>query len=107
MTLGSAITYTPPTVGGKTFPSVTTSSINVVCVDNPDFQNGTGNPNGRVTAILRALDASGGLHNIPKPLVLWAGAAYQSIGNWTQDQANAQVLELLGSNPAQVLEGLF
>lgn len=32
---------------------------------------------------------------IPQPLVLWEGDAYDAIGNWTQDQANARVLELL------------
>ena len=29
-------------------------------------------------------------------LVLWSGAAYDAVGNWTEDQANAQALSLLG-----------
>ncbi len=30
-----------------------------------------------------------------KVLVLWEGQAYINIGNWTQDQANARILELV------------
>jgi len=32
---------------------------------------------------------------LPSPVVLWQGDAYDKIGNWTQDQANARILELL------------
>jgi hypothetical protein len=30
-----------------------------------------------------------------KVLTLWEGQAYIDIGNWTQDQANARILELI------------
>ena len=30
-----------------------------------------------------------------KVLVLWEGQSYIDIGNWTQDQANARIIELL------------
>jgi hypothetical protein len=30
-----------------------------------------------------------------KVLILWEGQAYINIGNWTQDQANARILELV------------
>lgn len=90
ITLGSQITYTPPPLGGKTFQPVTTSALAVRFVDDPDTL--------RVNAYVRG---------VPKPLTLWSGAAYTAIGNWTQDQADAQFLEQLGDNPASVLEGLF
>jgi len=32
---------------------------------------------------------------IDRTLVLWEGPAYIAIGNWTQDQANARILELI------------
>ena len=90
ITLASQITYTPPAIGGKTFPPVTTSTLPVTFRDSPDLQT--------VWAFIK---------NVPKPIVLWQGAAYSAIGDWTQNEANAQVLEMLGSNPAQVIENLF
>ena len=32
---------------------------------------------------------------MPLKLVLWEGAAYTAIGNWTQAQAEARIIELL------------
>jgi hypothetical protein len=43
---------------------------------------------------------------IPKPLILWSGADYDTVGNWTQEQADARILELLGSNPAEAFKPL-
>lgn len=40
------------------------------------------------------------------PLTLWDGDAYKTIGDWTQAQAEARVMELLGTNPAAVLAKL-
>lgn len=31
----------------------------------------------------------------PKQIVLWEGATYTEISNWTQEQANARILELI------------
>jgi hypothetical protein len=36
-------------------------------------------------------------------LSLWSGEAYDAIGDYTQAQAEARVLEVLGDNPAEVL----
>ena len=47
------------------------------------------------------------LIGIPRPLVLWSGAAYSAIGDWTQAEAVAQVLTLLSANPTATLQGLF
>ena len=35
------------------------------------------------------------IKNIERTLVLWEGQAYIDIGNWTQEQANARILELI------------
>jgi hypothetical protein len=44
---------------------------------------------------------------IPMPLILWSGNEYDSIGDWTQAQAETKILELLGDNPAAKLRSLF
>jgi hypothetical protein len=44
---------------------------------------------------------------LPKALVLWTGDEYDSIGNWTQEQADQKITELLGSDPASVLKTLI
>ena len=31
----------------------------------------------------------------PQKLTLWEGAAYDEVGNWTQEQAEARIIELL------------
>jgi hypothetical protein len=40
------------------------------------------------------------------PLTLWSGDAYDQIGNWTQDQAEARINELLGDKPEDVIKTL-
>ena len=35
------------------------------------------------------------INDVQQTLVLWQGAAYIAIGNWTQEQANARILELI------------
>lgn len=40
---------------------------------------------------------------VSKPFVLWEGAAYDAIGDYTQEQAEARVLEVLGADPAAKL----
>jgi len=42
-----------------------------------------------------------------KTLTLWEGASYDAIGNYTQEQAEARYLELLGSKPAKELAKLY
>jgi ABC-type phosphate transport system substrate-binding protein len=44
---------------------------------------------------------------LQKPMILWAGADYDSIGNWTQEQADARIIEILGSNPAEVFTSML
>ena len=70
LTLGAPKTVTPAVV-------ITTATVERL-VDLPNQQ------------IVRAF-----IKELPQPLVLWAGADYVTIGNWTQDQANARILALL------------
>ena len=35
------------------------------------------------------------IREIPRPIKLWEGAAYDAIGDWTQAQAEARILEVL------------
>lgn len=42
-----------------------------------------------------------------KPLTLWESEAYDAAGDYTQVQAEARILELLGDDPAAVLLSLF
>lgn len=43
----------------------------------------------------------------PKPLVLWEKETYDEIGDYTQAQAEARVMELLGADIKAALEELF
>jgi hypothetical protein len=46
------------------------------------------------------------LHPVLRPLPLWRGAEYATIGDWTQAQADARILELLGSDIQAGLQAL-
>jgi hypothetical protein len=44
------------------------------------------------------------LHPAFRPLMLWRGDSYDEIGDWTQAQAEAKILELLGENQQETLQ---
>jgi hypothetical protein len=44
------------------------------------------------------------LHPAFRPLILWRGNSYDEIGDWTQAQAEAKILELLGDNQQETLQ---
>ena len=46
------------------------------------------------------------LHPALRPLMLWRGDGYDEIGDWTQAQAEAKILELLGANQQEALQAL-
>jgi hypothetical protein len=46
------------------------------------------------------------LHPVLRPLPLWRGEEYDDAGDWTQEQAEARVLELLGSDIQAGLQAL-
>ena len=41
-----------------------------------------------------------------RPLVLWRDAAYDAVGDWTEAQAAARIIELLGENQQASLQAL-
>lgn len=47
------------------------------------------------------------IHPFPRSLTLWSGEAYDAAGDYTQAQAEARILELLGPNIKAGLEALF
>jgi hypothetical protein len=95
MNLANPIVITPPPITKangtvKTFNSITLNELDVTIIDNSKRKS--------VVAQIRP---------VPRPLVLWTGSDYDAAGDYTQVQVEARVLELLGSEPAKVLEGLF
>ena len=95
MNLYAPLTVTPPVVtlpNGKTITVApfTLEKLDITIIDNEER---------------RTVHAA--IHRCPRPLVLWQGDAYDAVGNWTQEQAEARITELLGSDPAAVLAGLF
>jgi len=63
-------------------PAVTQESneVNVISIND-----------NTINAVIALINING----ITQVLTLWEGAAYIAIGNWTQDQANARILELI------------
>lgn len=95
MKLENPVTIQPPKVvlpngEEKESPAVTISELDVVVIDD----------NKRRICQAR-------LWPCRLPVVLWKGEAYDAAGDYTQDQVEARVLELLGDDPKSVLEGLL
>ena len=44
---------------------------------------------------------------IPLPINLWSGADYDAAGDWTQQQAEDKLRELMGDNPSSFLRKFF
>jgi hypothetical protein len=95
MNLSSPITITPPSITKKdgtvkTFSPITLTELDVTIMDNAK----------RKIVLVQ-------IRPVPRPLTLWEKEAYDAAGDYTQAQVEARVLEILGNDPAKVLEGLF
>jgi hypothetical protein len=95
MNLSNPITITPPAIKKadgtiKTFNPITLNELDVTIIDNSKHKS--------VMVQIRP---------VPRPLVLWNGDAYDDVGDYTQTQVEAKILELLGTDPKSVLENLF
>ena len=44
---------------------------------------------------------------LPISIVLWSGNDYDLIGDWTQAQADARLLEILGDDPSKKIRSLY
>lgn len=85
MNLSTPITITP-----RTFNPITLNELDITIIDNAK----------RKSVVVQ-------VRPCPRPLVLWTKESYDLAGDYTQAQAEARILELLGENPSSVLEGLF
>lgn len=95
MNLSSPVTIQPPSITRhngevRSFTPITLNSLDITILDNSQ----------RKTCLAR-------IHPFPFPLMLWSGEAYDAIGDYTQDQVEARVLELLDSDIKAGLEALF
>jgi hypothetical protein len=95
MNLPQPVTIQPPSVkflDGTTreFPPFTVDKLNVTLHDN---------------ATARSTMAQ--IDRFPQFIVLWLGDAYDAAGDYTQAQAEARILELLGADLKTGLERLF
>ena len=41
-----------------------------------------------------------------QPIILWRGAEYDNIGDYTQAQVEEKIMQVLGDNPQEVLQSL-
>ncbi|NBU33479.1 hypothetical protein EBZ38_11445 [bacterium] len=95
MKLQNSITITLPSITKddgtvKNFNPITVDKLNITIIDNCEMKV--------VSALIRPA---------PRPLILWNKEDYDKIGDYTQAQIESRITELLGDNPASVLEGLF
>ncbi len=95
MNLPSPVTIQPPSITNasgevKNFDPITVSELDVTTMDNASRKW-----------------CAAQIAPCPQPIVLWAGAAYDAAGDYTQAQVEARVLELLGSDIKGGLESLF
>jgi len=95
MNLTNPITITPPSITKKdgtvkNFDPIVLNDLDVTILDNSK----------RKAVIAQ-------IHPCRQPLILWQNESYTNIGDYTQAQAEARILELLGDNPSVVLQNLF
>lgn len=95
MQLAAPVTITPPSITRangevRVQKPITVTELDVTVIDNAK----------RKTAHAQ-------IRPCPHPLVLWQGDAYASVGDYTQAQVEARILELLGSDIKAGLEKLF
>lgn len=96
MILSQPVTVNPPPITMRdgtvrTFAPRVITSLEVVLIDNSTRRT--------VHAHIRPITR--------RPLTLWEGDAYDAAGDYTQAQAEARILELLGPDITAGLEGLF
>lgn len=95
MNLSSPVVITPPSITKKdgtikTFSPITLNELDITLIDNTK--------NKVVIAQIRPC---------PRPIILWQNDEYTQIGDYTQAAAEAKITELLGDDPASVLQNLF
>lgn len=72
-------------------PQITTDSVAVI--------NYIDDPNQLIVIANLLMAQPDGLPQITEPLTLWQGQAYIDIGNWTTQEAEARIVEILNLQP--------
>lgn len=95
MKLPFPVTITPPPysdgTGKVTQPEpIVLDTLNITYMDTPSSKS-----------------LSARIDRFPTNLILYTGEEYTSAGDWTQQQVELRVLEVLGSDPAAKLRSLF
>jgi hypothetical protein len=95
MNLASPVTIQPPTITRSTGEvrvqkPIALKELDVTIIDNAKRKH-----------------CEARIRPFPFPLVLWTGAAYDEAGDYTQAEAEARILELLGPDVKAGLERLF
>jgi hypothetical protein len=95
MQLEKSITITPPPIkqkdGSEKISSVIVlKELNYLLIDN-----------------VNAKKAMVQISYIPQPLILWKDQEYDTVGDYTQQQVEDRIIELLGDDPSSVLNNLF
>lgn len=95
ITFDPPITINPPPYsdgsGNVTHPQpLELAKLNVSYIDTPEAR----------TVIAR-------IEHIPNVVTVYSGDEYDAVGDWTQSQVEQKLVEILGSNPAVTLRGLF
>lgn len=95
MNLSQPVTFTPPSYTRpdgevRTYKPITLSRLSVTLMDMADSK-----------VVLARIAPC------PRPVVLWQNEEYDAAGDYTQAQAEARLLEKLGSDLKAALENLF
>lgn len=95
MNLANPVTIQPPTITRangevRVQKPITLTELDVTIIDNSKRKS-----------------CMAQIRPCPRPLVLWSGAAYDAAGDYTQAQAEARILEVLGPDIQAGLEALF
>lgn len=78
------------TVRDNSGNAIILENLNVILVDHQDKK-----------VVFARLDPC------PKPLILWRGAHYDEVGDYTQAQAEERIIELLGTDLQASLQELY
>lgn len=95
MLLNNPVFVQPPSITNsdgtvKTFDPIVFDKLDITITDNID----------RKICVAR-------ICGLPWPMLLWRGESYDQIGDYTQAQVEAKIMEKLGDDPKSVLESLF
>jgi len=95
MKLNQQITIQPPPYSdnaGKIInpPQITLDELNFIFNDNPKSK----------TVAVQ-------IHGLPIQMLVWHGAEYDLIGDWTKSQAEKKIESLLGYDPAKYIRSLY